>query len=78
MSAASVRSIAAVLLLSLTASPARAQQPNASPSAFGMAGSYTAVAQGDEAVAWNPAMLSMPGNTFFSLPILATGGYTRG
>ncbi|MDB4898471.1 MAG: hypothetical protein JWN53_279 [Gemmatimonadetes bacterium] len=66
----------AAMLASIVAPLAHAQQPNASPAAFGMAGNYTAAAQGYEAIAWNPAMLSMPDNTFFSLTIAAVGGHT--
>ena len=44
---------------------AGAQLPNASVGAFGMAGAYTAVARGADAVAWNPANLGI------GLPVLA-------
>lgn len=46
-----------------------AQLPNASPAAYGMAGNYTALATGYDAIAWNPAMLSMPGNSSFSFTL---------
>ena len=64
------------LLLSGVASAAAAQLPNASTAAFGMAGNFTAVARGYEAVAWNPANLAMPGRPFFSMGVGIVGGST--
>jgi hypothetical protein len=64
----------ATILLSVAALPAAAQLPNASTAAFGMAGNFTAMARGFEAVAWNPANLAMPGRPFFSLGMFALGG----
>lgn len=55
-------------------SAADAQLPNASAAAFGMAGNFTAVAKGYEAVAWNAANLAMPGRPFFSLGLGIAGG----
>jgi len=64
----------AVALLSVSATTSFSQLPNASPAAFGMAGNYTAMAKGYEAVAWNAANLAMPGRPLFSLGIGAFGG----
>jgi hypothetical protein len=65
------------LVAALVAAPVAvslAQLPNASAAAFGMAGNYTAMARGYEAVAWNPANLAMPGRPLFSLGIGVLGG----
>ena len=51
-----------------------AQLPSASPAAFGMAGNYTAMARGYEAVAWNAANLAMPGRPFISFGAGVVGG----
>ena len=51
-----------------------AQLPSASPAAFGMAGNFTAMARGYEAVAWNAANLAMPGRPFFSIGLGIGGG----
>lgn len=64
----------AVALLSVSATASFSQLPSASPAAFGMAGNYTAMARGYEAVAWNAANLAMPGRPFFSLGIGILGG----
>ncbi|MGH7638502.1 MAG: hypothetical protein ACREOK_12715 [Gemmatimonadaceae bacterium] len=53
---------------------AKAQLPNASAAAFGMAGNFTAIAKGYEAVAWNAANLAMPGRPGFSLGLGIAGG----
>lgn len=63
----------AILLVGATAS-AGAQLPNASAAAFGMAGNFTALAKGYEAVAWNAANLAMPGRPGFSLGLGIAGG----
>jgi hypothetical protein len=65
-------SLAAVFLSS--AGVASAQLPNASAAAFGMAGNFTAIARGYEAVAWNPANLAMPGRPFLSVGLGIAGG----
>ena len=52
----------------------RAQLPNASAAAHGMAGNFTAIARGYEAVAWNPANLAMPGRPLFSIGLGIIGG----
>ncbi|HYC52659.1 MAG TPA: hypothetical protein VEB19_16220 [Gemmatimonadaceae bacterium] len=57
-----------------SASPAVAQLPSASPAAFGLAGNFTAMARGYEAVAWNAANLAMPGRPFFSIGLGIAGG----
>ena len=51
-----------------------AQLPSASPAAFGMAGNFTAMARGYEAVAWNAANLAMPGRPMFSIGVGIGGG----
>lgn len=50
--------------------PLRAQLPSASAPALGLADNFSALAKGFNAVAWNPAMLGMPGNPRFSIGIL--------
>jgi hypothetical protein len=57
-----------------TSSAAIAQLPNASAAAFGMAGNFTAIAKGYEAVSWNAANLGMPGRPGFSLGLAIAGG----
>jgi len=47
--------------------PVSAQLPNASTAALGMGDNYTAVARGYQAVAWNPALLGVPGGPAHSL-----------
>jgi hypothetical protein len=69
------RTLAFVGVLGLMAQAMGAQQPNASAGAFGMAGNYTAVANGYDAVAWNPAMLGINAPKF-SLSILSGAGST--
>lgn len=64
----------AALILAGSATVAAAQLPNASTAAFGMAGNFTAIARGYEAVAWNPANLAMPGRPAFSLGLAMAGG----
>src|SRR5258705_1663236 len=66
-------SLAAVILSSVGGA-ASAQLPNASSAAFGMAGNFTAVARGFEAVAWNPANLAMPGRPGLSIGLGMAGG----
>lgn len=73
-SAVSMRRALLAALLTCTATTLTAQLPNASAAAFGMAGNFTALARGYEAVAWNPANLAMPGQPFFSLGIGIAGG----
>lgn len=71
----SARRVAVVAIVSALATPAaEAQLPNASAAAFGMAGNFTAVAKGYEAVSWNAANLAMPGRPFFSLGLGIAGG----
>jgi hypothetical protein len=74
LSRTSMRSVvfaASVLAVPVTMN---AQLPNASSAAFGMAGNFTAMARGYEAVAWNAANLAMPGRPAFSLGIGVFGG----
>jgi hypothetical protein len=59
--------------MTVLAASVGAQQPNASAAASGLAGNFTAMARGYDAVAWNPAMLGMPGNPGFSMSILPFG-----
>lgn len=69
------RRIGFVAILSSAPIPsASAQLPNASAAAFGMAGNFTAVARGYEAVSWNAANLAMPGRPSFSLGLAIAGG----
>jgi len=67
------------LLVSLiAAAPVAAQLPSASASALGAGDTYTALARGFNAVAWNPAGLAMTGNPGFSMtlvPIRAVGSF---
>jgi hypothetical protein len=45
----------------------RAQLPDPSPRALGMAGAYPSLARGYEAVAWNPSLLAALGRPAFSI-----------
>ena len=54
--------------------PLSAQLPSASASALGLADNFSALARGFNAVAWNPAMLAMPGSPGFSIGILPIRG----
>ena len=65
---------AAATLSATLAGSALAQLPSASPAAFGMAGNFTALARGYEAVAWNAANLAMPGRPMFSIGLGIGGG----
>lgn len=67
------RAVVAAAILAI-AGLAQAQQANASAAAFGLAGNYIARAHGYQALAWNPAMLGMPGNPGFSFGTLAVSG----
>ena len=63
-----------VLLVALLAPAAlRAQMPNIAPRSVALAGAYTSLARGVEAVAWNPAMLGARGGPeiTFALPRLS-------
>ncbi len=64
----------AFALLALSARPILAQLPSASAPALGMADNYIALATGSNAVAWNPAMLAMPGHPRYSIAILPVRG----
>lgn len=72
--AAARRAGAAFAIATLPITAAFAQIPNVSSAAFGMGGNYTAVARGYDAVAWNPAMLGLPGSSGFSLAVVSAGG----
>ena len=64
-------SSALLLLLGLSqAAPAPAQLPGFSTRAVALGGGYTASASGFEAIAWNPALLAMPGHPGFSLNLV--------
>jgi hypothetical protein len=52
---------------------ALAQLPNSSTRSVGMGEGYTASARGYEAIAWNPALLAMPGKPKFSVNIMQLG-----
>ena len=67
-------SLRIVALVMAASTPAAAQLSNASTAATGLAGAFTARAQGYNAVAWNPANLAMPGNPGFSFTIGAVDG----
>ncbi|NIU71903.1 MAG: hypothetical protein GWN73_43665, partial [Actinobacteria bacterium] len=54
-----------------------AQVANPLPQALGMGGSYTALARGLAAPAWNPAGLGMPDNPGFSITVIPFG-FTAG
>jgi hypothetical protein len=64
----------AAVLITTSASAAFAQLPNASAAAFGMAGNFTALARGFDAVAWNPANLALSGRPFLSFGTATIGG----
>jgi len=69
-------SLTAIVILALGATSAAAQLPSASAPAFGMSGSYTALARGYDAVAWNPALLGLDNNPSFSLSAASIGGFS--
>ena len=75
---ARVRAAAAVAVVAAgSAGEVTAQVANSLPRAVGLGGSYTALARGLAAPAWNPAGLGMPGNPAFSitaLSVAATSG----
>ncbi len=62
----------AVALVSV-AHAAAAQLPNSSTRALALGSGYTASAKGFEAIAWNPALLAMPGRPVFSLNLIQFG-----
>lgn len=64
--------VATLTLVAGTA--ASAQLSNASTAATGVGGAFTAVAQGYNALFWNPANLGLPGNKRFSLTLGAVDG----
>jgi len=68
------RVVLAAAMMTVGTSAAFAQLPSSSPAAFGMAGNYTAMARGYEAVSWNPANLAMPGRPFISFGLGIVGG----
>ena len=65
-----IQTIAALGLALGATMPVSAQQTNPSAAAVGLAGSYTAMARGLSATAWNPAGLAMPGSPGFSIAVL--------
>lgn len=65
--------LGASLALGAGASPLLGQVANTSPAALGLSESFTAVARGYEAVAWNPAALGMTGGPNASATIGAVG-----
>ena len=69
-------SLTAIVILAIGALSAAAQLPSASAPAFGMSGSYTALARGYDAVAWNPALLGLDNNPSFSLSAASIGGFS--
>ena len=68
--------LTAIVILAFGATTAAAQLPSASAPAFGMSGSYTAMARGYDAVAWNPALLGLDNNPRFSLNSASIGGFS--
>ena len=79
ISVTTARSIARAVVIALAmacayALPLGGQIPSASAPALGLADNFSALAKGFNAVAWNPAMLGMPGNPRFSLAILPVRG----
>jgi hypothetical protein len=73
MPTARVGTLAMVATTVLGASPLAAQQTNASVGAYGMGGNYTAMARNADAVAWNPAALSLKSTRPFSISLLNMG-----
>ena len=71
-----IRNFGAAAALLLSAHVASAQLPEASAAGFGMAGNYTAVARGFDAIAVNPANLGLKDNPAFSLSLFSVGGAT--
>ena len=65
---------AAMVAVATVPVAATGQLPNASAAAHAMAGSFTALARGYEAVAWNPANLALPGRPGFSIGLGILGG----
>jgi hypothetical protein len=68
-----------ILLAALgLAAPAalHAQLPRITARSLGMANSYTAAARGYEAIAWNPALLGMPGRPSFSVNVVQASAQT--
>ncbi len=68
------RVVVAAAMVSVGSGALVAQLPSSSPAAFGMAGNYTAMARGYEAVALNAANLAMPGRPFISFGAAIVGG----
>ena len=69
-----VSAVALSVALTLAPPTLHAQLPSASAAALGLADNYSALARGFNTVAWNPAMLGMPGNPGFSIGILPIRG----
>ena len=63
-----------LVLTAVLAAPAAAQLPSASAPALGMGDNYTAIARGYNAIAWNPAMLGLPGGPNSSFTIFSVRG----
>ena len=60
----------ALLVLGLgVAAPVKAQLPSASTAALGMGENFTAAGRGYQAIAWNAALLGLPGNPASSLAL---------
>ena len=68
-----MRYIPVAALLLLSSSQAFAQLPSFSTRSVALGGGYTASAKGFEAIAWNPALLAMPGHPGFSLNLVQFG-----
>jgi hypothetical protein len=63
-----------LILAAALSTPAAAQLPSASAPALGFGDNYTALARGYNALAWNPAMLGLPGGPVSSFTILSVRG----
>jgi hypothetical protein len=74
MFAVTRRVVLAAAIVSSGSSALVAQLPSSSAAGYGMAGNYTALSRGYEAVALNPANLAMPGRPFISLGLGIIGG----
>ena len=68
-----IRSIASLVALAVVPVAVQAQSGQSTARAVAMGRSMTASARGYEAVAWNPALLGMPGSPGFSLSLPQIG-----
>lgn len=73
MPAARVGTLALMAATVFGTAPLAAQQANASVGAYSMGGNFTAMARNANAVAWNPAALSLKSTRPFSISLLNLG-----